>query len=610
MMPRDLYEDLLQAITPALNDAFHTLPDVGADDVLALQAPSREGPDFAAPCHRFAKALHKSPQQIAEAVAAAFSHPLVDHCVAAAGFLNLYLNWATFAPKMLDWAMTDDGALGHNNAFAGRKLLIEYSSPNTNKPQHLGHCRNNILGHTVASLYAASGAEVVRVNLVNDRGIHICKSMVAYKHFGEGVTPETVGKKGDHLIGDFYVKFETALAKEYADYAATCSEDGTPVLNKDEFFNQKSVWGAEAGAMLRAWEAGDPEVRALWKTMNGWCESGFAATYERMGVKFDRIDHESENYLLGKDLVQEGASKGIFKRAANGAYVYDLTRMGLEGEKAVQRADGTSVYTTQDLGTAVKRYEAYSPDLMMYVVGNEQDRHFQVLFQILGELRPQLVGKMFHLSYGMVELPTGKMKSREGKVVDADDLMDDLHETALNKCRELWPDLDEAEANRRAEALGLSGLKFFLLKFAPTTTFMFDAEASIKPEGETGVYCQYAYARGQSILRKVAASDLAGATVEPNFAVLDHPQAKALMTALLMFPRNVAQAARDRKPSLLTKATFEIAKSFAAFYNHPECRVLGAEPAAALARVELVKATVRVLGGALNLLGITALDEM
>ncbi len=605
-MAIDFYAALLSEISAPINAALQAQ---GVQDSVQLAPPSREGQgDLACPCHKYAKALHKAPQMIASDLGQSLKDlPQVASAEAVAGFLNIRLNWPEIAREVIEWAEKDDGALGQSNALAGQKVMIEYSSPNTNKPQHLGHCRNNILGCTVARLMAAAGAEVTRVNLVNDRGIHICKSMVAYKKFADGQTPESWGKKGDHMVGDLYVKFEQALVAEYKD---RYPEEPRP--SKDDFFNTESKLGAEAHEMLRAWEQGDPEVRALWKMMNGWCESGFAETYARMGVQFDRIDHESETYLLGKDLVQEGLDRGIFHKAANGAVVYDLSRMGLEGEKAVLRADGTSVYTTQDLGTATRRYAQCNFDQMIYVVGNEQDRHFQVLFQILAELRPELAGRLFHLSYGMVELPTGKMKSREGKVVDADDLMDDLHETALAKCKELWPDLDPVELDRRAEALGLSGLKYFLLKFAPTTTFMFDAEASIKPEGETGVYCQYAYARGKSILRKLEASNQAEAVkaAAPDYSALDQEQARALMSALLMFPRDVAQAARDLKPSMVTKSVFEISKRFAAFYNHPECRVIGAEPAVAAARAALVRATSRVIGGALDLLGITALEEM
>ena len=359
--------------------------------------------------------------------------------------------------------------------------------------------------------------------------------------------------------------------------------------------------------MLRDWEAGDAEVRALWRRLNDWCETGLQETYERLGVRFDQVQFESETYLLGKDLVQGGLDRGIFHRADNGAAVFDLPRIGLEGEKAVLRADGTSVYITQDLGTAVSRYEDHGFDRMVYVVGNEQEHHFQVLFGILAELRPELEGRVFHLSYGMVELPDGKMKSREGTVVDADDLMDELRDRATSDGRERWPELEESEIIRRAEAIAQGGLKFFLLKYAPRTSFIFDKENSIRPEGETGPYCQYAYARAGSILRKLADAD---ADQTPDHTALDQPQARAVLRAMLRLPGEVQTAAEELKPTLLAKGTYELARAFAAFYNHPECSVLRAPPGVQRARADLVRAARRMLRGGLELMGITALEEM
>ncbi|MCA9540395.1 MAG: arginine--tRNA ligase [Myxococcales bacterium] len=602
-MATDLFATIITDLTAPL-DAW--LRAQGAEPEGALTPPTREGAgDLALACHRHARTLRKAPQLIAAELAKVVAaHPLVARAEAVAGFLNVHLAWPAVAARTLDWAETDEGALGHSLALAGRTIAVEFSSPNTNKPQHLGHCRNNILGATVARLLSAVGAKVLRMNLINDRGIHICKSMVAYKLYGDGATPEEVGKKGDHLVGDYYVEFEKHFAAEYAEWSATAAAP----LEKDAYFNSKhSALGTAAREMLRAWEAGETEVHALWRQMNGWCESGFADTYKRMGVAFDRIYRESETWLLGKDLVADGHRRGIFHEAANGALVFDLARIGLEGEKAVLRADGTSVYVTQDLGTAVSRYDEYLFDEMIYVVGNEQDRHFQVLFGMLAELRPELSGRLHHLSYGMVELPHGKMKSREGTVVDADDLMDDLHAMAAEAGRARWPELDEGELRQRAEAIALGGLKFFLLKYAPATSFVFDAERSIAFEGETGAYCQYAYARATSILRKL---DDADAGVEADLSALDMPQAHGVLKAMLALPGEVLTAARDHKPSLLTKATFELARTFAAFYNHPDCRVIGAPPSEMAARARLVRAARHMLGGALALLGITALEEM
>jgi arginyl-tRNA synthetase len=398
------------------------------------------------------------------------------------------------------------------------------------------------------------------------------------------------------------VKFDQAFA---AEYAKAFPNGGGP--EKEEWFNGQSELGRRAREMLQAWEAGDAEVRGLWRMMNDWCEGGFEETYRRMGVSFTRVDRESETYILGKDLVDEGLAKGIFTRRKDGAVVFDQARIGLEGEKVVLRADGTSVYVTQDLGTAARRYEQLRFDHMTYVVGNEQDRHFQVLFGILGELRPELKGRMSHLSYGMVELPAGKMKSREGTVVDADDLLDDLHAMAYAAAKERNPDLDDAEVHRRAEAIALGGLKFFLLKFAPGTTFIFDKEKSIAIEGETGAYCQYAYARAGSILRKLGADADEGA---PDFSLLTLPVEREVMTAMLRFPGEIRTAALDLKPNLVCKATFELAKAFATFFNHPEARVIGAEPSLRTARVALVRGARRMVRAGLELLGITPLEEM
>lgn len=602
-MATDLFAEIVRDIQTPL-DAW--LTEHGAEPQSALARPTRAGSgDLAMACHRYARAFRKAPQAIAVDLAkVAEQHPLVVEASPVAGFLNLRLDAAAVAQRTLDWALADDGALGRSNARAGQTILVEYSSPNTNKPQHLGHCRNNILGSTVATLLETTGAKVVRVNLINDRGIHICKSMVAYRHFGEGITPEAAGEKGDHLVGDFYVKFDKAFRAEHAAYL----EAGGAIEDKDAYFNSDdSALGKETRGMLQAWEQGDADVRALWTTMNGWCEAGFAQTYARMGVRFDQIYKESNTYLLGKDLVDEGKAKGIFYAAQNGAMVFDLSRIGLEGEKAVLRSDGTSVYTTQDLGTAIARHDEHAFDRMIYVVGNEQDHHFKVLFGILGALRPELEGTLHHLSYGMVELPEGKMKSREGTVVDADDLMDALHADAVEAGRERWPDLDADELSRRGEVIGIGGLKFYLLNYAPQTTFTFDPQKSIDLKGETAAYCLYAYARATSILRKLADADR---DIDPDLTVLEGEQPRAVIDAMLAFPGEVEAAARELKPSLLTKAAYGLAAAFATFYNNSENRVLGAEPGSMAARAALVRATRRMLGGALDLLGITPLEEM
>lgn len=599
-MATDLYAEIVQSIATPL-EAW--LVAQGAEPGLKLAPPTREGAgDLAAACHRYAKALRKPPQAIAvELAGLASTSPWVAAVEPAAGFLNLRLNWERVAERTVKWAQEDEGALGRSAALAGRKVVIEYSSPNTNKPQHLGHCRNNILGHTMATLLEAAGAEVVRVNLINDRGIHICKSMVAYQRFGHGETPQTNGVKGDHLVGAFYVRFDQAFKAEYAE---SFPQGGGP--DPDAWFNGDSPLGRETRDMLRAWEAGDPEVLALWRTMNGWCEQGFFETYARMGVRFDHIDKESETWTLGRDLVTEGLERGVFRRLDDGAVVFDLEQLGLEGQKAVLRGDGTTLYVTQDLGTALRRFEQFAPDQLIYVVGNEQDRHFEVLFGILVALRPELKGRLFHLSYGMVELPDGKMKSRQGNVVDADDLMDELRDGALEVCQKNLPDASAEVLGATAEAIGLAGLKFFLLRYAPATTFVFDKERSIQPEGETGVYAQYAFARAGRVLEKVG--DLPDITAD--WSVLAEEKPRAVLQALLLFPGEIQAAAVEHKPNLATKAIFEVSRSFAGFYNDAAYRVLDAAPARQVALAHLVTAVHRTLGAGMALLGIQPVDAM
>jgi len=573
------------------------------EEVLLTPPANADFGDLALPCHRFAKALRKAPQAIAtELIAVVTALPIVAEASAVAGYLNISLRWPALAGRVCAWATQDAGAHGQSDQLVGQHHLIEFSAPNTNKPQHLGHCRNNILGATLGTLLAAAGAKVTRTNLINDRGVHICKSMVAWQRWGEGVTPASSGKKGDHLVGDFYVRFSSEIK---AEYKARYPNGGGP--EEEVFFNTESELGAATRAMLMAWEAGDPAVMELWRTMNGWCEAGFDATYARMGIRFDLVQRESETYTAGKGLVARGLDEGVFHRTADGAVAFDLSRVGMEGQKIVLRADGTSIYITQDLGTAVARHEALAPDRLIYVVGNEQDYYFVVLFKILGAIRPAMEGKLVHRSYGMVELPDGKMKSREGTVVDADDLMDELHEAVLAANVERWSHLAEAEQRRRAEAIAQAGLRYFLLKNSPARTIIFDKQASISFEGDTGPYCQYAYARCAAILGKVGQS-LDG--VEPDYAALAEGHARRLLLSLLALPDLHHKAVAELDPSLVAKGLYDLARAFSSFYAAPEGRVVGAPPAVAAARAALVKATQAALGASLGLLGITLLDEM
>lgn len=601
-MSLDLLASLTEEVGALLGEALRV---AGAVEPPQLAPPTLAGAgDLSLSTHRYAKALRKAPDAIATMLAeVARQHPLVSAAEVKSGFLNLTFSPAALAERTVRWALSDDGALGRSQALAGQRVLIEYSSPNTNKPQHLGHCRNNVLGQVTANLLTAAGAEVSRFNLINDRGIHICKSMVAWRRFAEGATPASKGQKGDHFVGDLYVAFDQALR---AEYAAAFPAGGGPEV--EVWFNQGSGLGREAAEMLVAWERGDEAVLSLWRMMNGWVEVGFFETYARMGIRFDHIQRESEIWQKGRALVAEGLERGVFGRAENGAVVFDLRRIGLEGEKAVLRADGTALYITQDLGTALSRDESVHPTRMVYVVGNEQEHYFRVLFGIIGELRPHLKGQLVHRSYGMVELPTGRMKSREGTVVDADDLMDELRDAVLAQNQEVrWAAVPAAEQADRAEKIGLAGLKYYLMRFSPERTFVFEKETSISFEGDTGPYCQYAWARAENIIEK-AGDSLAG--VSPDWGSLDEPHARRLIAALLNFPSLVRKGATDLDPSMLARAVYELSKSFASFYAAPEGRVIGAAPGTGAARLALVKATRRVLGAGLDLLGVATLTEM
>ena len=627
------------------------LGDLGVDGVDApslAPPPDPEMGDLGFPCFPYSKALRRSPQQIAQELQAKLAERVSEDPVASGvRATGPYLNFTVDQAKVLALALREMRARpgGFGAGRAGGRVMVEYSSPNTNKPQHLGHVRNNLLGETVSNILAHAGSDVIRANLINDRGIHICKSMLAYQRFGDGVTPEDRGVKGDHLIGDFYVAFDRAFRDEYVQWLATPEADTAfaqwrvsraarkpvqawakarkkagesqeptdAVLRglfeanyKDVYFNTASELGAAARDLLVRWEADDAEVRALWRRLNGWVEAGFEQTYARLGIHFDRIDHESETYTLGKDLVDVGLASGVFHRADNGAAVFDLTRIGLSGEKAVMRADGTSLYTTQDLGTAVSRFDECQIDQLIYVVGDEQNHHFKVLFGILGLLRPETAGRCHHLSYGMINLPSGKMKSREGTVVDADDLMDEMHSLAANAVRERWPELDADEIESRAEAIGIGALKYYLMAFSPQTTMTFDPQESLAFTGKTGVYAIYSYARTASILRNVGevptdTSTLGALSSELEFGIIRE---------LAGFAGVVDHAAADRDPSRITEWIWRLSKALAAFFSDKDHNVMHTEdPALRAARIQLMWAVNQALHTGLGLLGITPLEQ-
>ena len=482
--------------------------------------------------------------------------PAVSDFNVVKGFLNLVLNervWLDLFQKIYNNPTV--GQLPPN----GQKVMVEYSSPNTNKPLHLGHLRNNFLGYSVAEILKANGYEVIKANLVNDRGIHICKSMVAYQHFGNGETPESSGLKGDHLAGKYYVKFDI----EYKNQIKELIAGG----QSEEDAKKNAPLLLEAQEMLRKWEAGDEAVVSLWKQMNGWVYAGFDATYRKMGVNFDKFYYESDTYLLGKDIVEEGLAKGVFFKKENGSVWVDLTAEGLD-EKLVRRADGTSVYITQDLGTADLKYKDFQIDKSVYVVGNEQDYHFDVLFKIMRKLGRSYGEGLYHLSYGMVDLPTGKMKSREGTVVDADDLIQEMIDTAEHHTKELGKieGFTEEQAKELYEILGLGALKYFLLKVDPKKRMLFNPQESIEFQGYTGPFVQYSHARIAAILRK---AEQIGVNFESqDFSSLSElaESETALIQMLNEFERKIKMAGVEYSPSIIAQYLFELAKEYNRFY--------------------------------------------
>jgi arginyl-tRNA synthetase len=515
------------------------------------------------------------------------------------GFLNLVVSqgeWLILFKQ--GYADPSFGQLPPN----GKKVMVEYSSPNTNKPLHLGHLRNNFLGYAVAEILKASGYEVIKANLVNDRGIHICKSMVAYQHFGNQETPASSGLKGDHLAGKYYVLFDGAYKAEIN----TLLTEG----QNEEDAKKNAPLMLEAQEMLRKWEDQDPEVIALWKKMNGWVYDGFAATYARMGVNFDITYYESNTYLLGKDIVEEGLAKGVFFKKENGSVWVDLSEEGLD-EKLVLRGDGTSVYITQDMGTADLKYQDFQINKSVYVVGNEQDYHFDVLFKIMRKLGRSYGDGLYHLSYGMVDLPTGKMKSREGTVVDADDLMQEMIDTAAEHTKALGKieGFTEDQAKELFELLGLGALKYFLLKVDPKKRMLFNPQESIEFQGNTGPFIQYSHARIAAILRKAAqiGVDLSVA----GFAdITEVAESEAALIQLLNdFNRKIKAAGEDYAPSILAQYLFDLAKEYNRFYA--ELPIFHEKDAQLQSfRVALSAQTAKTIKRGMQLLGIHVPERM
>ena len=561
----------------------------------------------------FVKIARKAPQQVAAEIGEWLmtnGQKLIAKFNAVQGFLNLVIDDAFWVDQLKSIDADENYGKSQRLTANGQQplMMVEYSSPNTNKPLHLGHVRNNLLGYSIAKIQEANGWKVVKTNIVNDRGIHICKSMLAWLKYGNGETPETSGKKGDHLIGDYYVRFDKEYKKQISELMAAGKDEETA--------KREAPLMLEAQEMLRKWEANDPEVRALWAKMNSWVYAGFDETYKRMGVSFDKIYYESNTYLEGKSEVEKGLASGAFYRREDGSVWADLTKDGLD-EKLLLRSDGTSVYMTQDIGTAKLRFQDYPIDKMVYVVGNEQEYHFKVLSILLDRLGFPFGKELVHFSYGMVELPNGKMKSREGTVVDADDLMDkmieDAREISKDKVNTLQG-ITEEEANEIARKVGLGALKYFILKVDPRKNMLFNPAESIDFNGNTGPFIQYTYARIQSVLRKsvspkdgLSSVSVSGLTGAAGLS-LDSKEL-ALIQRLCEYPATVRTAGEDFSPAILCNYAYALACDFNSFYH--DLSILNEPDEAKRAlRLLLAKNVAKVLCSSMALLGIEMPDRM
>jgi len=538
--------------------------------------------DFALECFPLAKEFKKPPAEIAEELALKIKPSEIIKNIQADGpYLNFKISKDFLFKEVLREIFEKGENFGNSEIGKNSLFLLEYLSPNTNKPLHLGHIRNGVLAMAISNLLEAQGYKIIKANLVNDRGIHICQSTLAWQKWGGGETPRSSGVKGDHFVGRFYVRYHSEAGK-------------SPEI--------KEQLEKETRQMLQKWEAGDKEIIELWQTMNQWVEQGFEETYKELGLKFDVFDYESETYKLGKKIVEIGIQKGVFKKTEDGAFIAELTN----GQKiTLIRSDGTSVYITQDLGAAKLRIERHRPDRLIYVSAVEQDFHFKTLFEILEMVGFQWAKKLNHLSYGLVNLPEGKMKSREGKVVDADDLISAIKDLALEEILKRHSDLEKSEALERAKKIGLAAIKFYLLRVKPVQEINFNPKESISFDGFTGPYCQYAYGRAANILKK--ANKEVGAEID--FSVLNKKEELILFRHLIQFPEKIRLAAKEFNPAAISEYLFETAKAFNHFYTF--CPVLAGETENLIeARLALVRAASIILKKSLNLLGIEALKAM
>ena len=598
-----IHNKIQQAVSDAVKHLYGA--EVSPDSVVLQDTSKDFQGDYTVVVFPYVKMARKSPDAVSAELGAAVVDAVeeISSFQAVKGFLNLSVAdsyWCRFVADHVD-----DSRFGlRDTAPDAKPVVVEYSSPNTNKPLHLGHIRNNLLGWSVSELLAANGANVKKVNLVNDRGIHICKSMLAWLRFGNGETPESSGMKGDHLVGKYYVEFD----KHYKEEVSQLVQQG---IDEEEAKRQASLM-LEAQHMLKRWEEGDPEVRDLWTRMNNWVYAGFDETYRKMGVGFDKIYYESNTYLLGKELVQKGLDLGVLFRKDDGSVWCDLTADGLD-QKLLLRKDGTSVYMTQDLGTALLRHNDFNAEQLIYVVGNEQDYHFKVLKLVLSKLGFDWADKVYHLSYGMVELPNGKMKSREGTVVDADDLIAEMEATAEEMCRDHGKndDMSPEQLRNLYHILALGALKYFILKVDPAKNMLFNPTESIDFNGNTGPFIQYTYARIRSIVRKAAEQGIAPAQLAqlPDFDSLANDKERAVAKCLHQLPDTVAAAANNFSPAMVANYAYDLAKTFNSFYQDTPI-LRESDPNLKLFRVGLCNLVAHAIKNSMNILGIEVPERM
>ncbi|WP_312789027.1 arginine--tRNA ligase [Sphingobacterium sp.] len=594
-MGNSIQKRLVEVTVQAVKELYNA--DI-LENQIALQATRKEFEGqitiVTFPVTRFSKS---SPEQTGKEIGAYLQQHIaeISDFNVIKGFLNIVLSDTYWISLLNQTIATKDFGIFPAN---GKKLMVEYSSPNTNKPLHLGHIRNNLLGYSVAEILKAYGYEVIKANLVNDRGIHICKSMLAWQKFGAGETPESTGLKGDHLVGKYYVVFD----KEYKKEIELLKAEGQ---TEDEAKKNAPLM-KEAQAMLQQWEAGNEEVIALWKTMNSWVYAGFEKTYKQLGVDFDKYYYESNTYLLGKDIIQEGLDSGVFFKKEDNSVWIDLTDEGLD-QKLVLRGDGTSVYITQDLGTAQLKYDEFQMNESIYVVGNEQDYHFKVLFLILKKLGKTWADGLFHLSYGMVDLPSGKMKSREGTVVDADDLMAEMLKTAQERTEELGKTdgLDEESKAVLYDTIGMGALKYFLLKVDPKKRLLFDPNESVDFQGHTGPFIQYTHARIKSVLSKAEFDFNSAVSIPASISSYE----RDLIQQLGAFPETIEASAQEFSPAQLANYIYEVAKFYNKFY-HEETILKAEDPDVKNFRLHLSASAAKVIAKGMNLLGIRVPERM